>query len=290
MPKTADWLKMTWSKEDYLPAAYYKRLLKKYQIQGREDIETFGDYLASLPTPKYILELGCGTGRGTDVVQKAFPNSKHTLLDLSKTMIAAVKDKYSATESNFVCNDSLAYMAACREKFDFVYSLWSLSHSVHQTMERLLDSGQDFSSIESTIRKFLTQNIQPGGQFYLIHFDSQSDEQRILLKQWARVHPLYADYKEPSQSFKMLTQLLKKMEAEDLLKFEVSRCIGDPIVYESLEEALEVFINFHLEGVLQGYSCINEVIDDMTDYFSSYTGADGRISICPAWYVIKISL
>lgn len=290
MAKSYEWLNITWEKEDYLPAAYYKRLLKRYEIDGKEDVGIFGEYLKGISPPKNTLELGCGTGRATDYMQKAFPNARHTILDLSKTMIATVKEKYGVNNTQYVCDDSLRFMSECKDVYDFVVSLWSFSHSVHQTMERLYDDGKDFSSIKSTLRKFLTTNIEAGGQFYLIHFDSQSDEQRILLKQWSRVHPIYADYAEPSRSFKIITETLKEMTQEGLLRYSVEHFVGDPIPYEDEEEALEIFINFHLEGSLQGYPKMGEVIDEMSEYFSHHVNEDGKIAIRPAWYVIKIDL
>jgi SAM-dependent methyltransferase len=285
-----DWLSIAWDKQDYLPAEYYDRLLKRYARNGREDIELFAEYLADLSTPQSVLELGCGTGRATAVAQRVFPQARHTMLDLSSTMIAAVRSKFPGANSHYVCSDSLEFMRSCTYVYDLVYSLWSFSHSIHQTMERLYDQGRDNSSIATILRKFLINHIRPGGRFYILHFDSQSDEQRILLKQWARVHPIYADYAAPSRSYRLIMNVLEEMAIDGLLRYQLSHVRADPITYADENEALEIFVNFHLEGELRGYQRMDEVISELREYLAGFTEPNGQIAIRPAWYEIKIEL
>lgn len=283
-----EWLNYSWKKEDYLPSAYYDRLLKPYAAGGREDVELFAEYLQTLAPPGQVLEVGCGTGRATAHCHRAFPRAVHTLLDLSETMIAATRSKFPGATTRFICQDSLAYMRDCNSVYDLVYSLWSFSHSVHQTMERLHDEGGDFSSIEEVLRKFLRTNIRPGGSFYLLHFDSQSEEQTILLRQWAKIHPVYADHAAPSQSFRLVTRVLEQMSRQAFLRYQVEHVAGDPIIYSDLESALEIFVNFHLEGELRGAAWIAGALAEISEYLAGFTTAAGSISIRPAWYIIKI--
>ena len=287
------WLQKKWKEENYLPSQYYNKLLKPYIFGGLEDTAVFKNFLETLSACDNALELGCGTGRGSHTFRGEFPKSRFEMLDLSETMINCVKPRFDSSLTSFVCQDSLSYMSHTKNTYDLVFSLWSFSHSIHQTMEKLTDQRKGFESIEGIFETFLRNNIRSGGSFYLIHFDSQSEEQRILLKQWAKIHPLYSAYKEPSHSYKMIEKSLKKLSDQGYLEYDIQHLKGEPITYKNMDEALEIFINFHLEGALQRTNdtdITNSVLEDLRTYFEDRQTTAGEIIIQPGCYIMKATI
>ncbi len=166
---------------------------------------------------------------------------------------------------------------------------WSFSHSIHQTLEQIYDNNSDPCVIDNLIKRFLKVNLKPNGTFYLIHFDSQSEEQSILLKQWAKIHPLYKDHQQESHSFKIIKRTFETVQREGYLDFSIEHLPGKPIIYKTMNEALEVFINFHLEGALQrtkDETIIQSTIEELKEYFSMRQNDKGEIIIQPNCYIM----
>ncbi|KJZ47606.1 hypothetical protein VC34_04365 [Pseudomonas fluorescens] len=151
------WLTYSWKKEDYLPSECYDLPLKPYASGYGMTFRSLRSISSPLPYPGQVLELGCSTGRATAHCCRVFSRAAHTLLDLSKLMIAVTKSIFPGAASRFICQDSLAYMRNRNDVFDLVSSLRRFSHSVHQTMELFPDKGSDFSPIE----EFCASSIAP---------------------------------------------------------------------------------------------------------------------------------
>lgn len=182
------WLRVTARVEDYVEPDYYDRLLKEYAFSGKTDLNLFGEFLAGLNKKAgvNVLELGSGTGRGTEVVLKNISVREMTLVDLSQPMLAKSSERFSKYEHiKYQQSDTLDYLKTTKKSFDLIFSLWSYSHSVYQLIERIgLENG--LREIKRIIMKMFHENMSAGSSLFFIHSDWLSDEQQILVKQWGR--------------------------------------------------------------------------------------------------------
>ncbi|MFH1048567.1 MAG: class I SAM-dependent methyltransferase [Patescibacteria group bacterium] len=272
--------------EEYLEPNYYKQLLKDYSFNGVSDTEYLRDFL-SQKHAKNILELGCGSGRATDIALKVFPNTPITLVDLSERMIAHTKKRFLKIKNiSFIIKDAIFYLRDTTGQYDLVYSLWSFSHSVHHHIHRL---GFEKASmvVYDTLLKFVRKNLIQGGELFIIHFDSLSPEQRILMRQWKRVFREFSDITQQSPSKRMLDKIFLEMDNHNEVALSVQHLLGDPIKYKSLEELLEVFMNFHLESFFNKGKLTLKVLRDITEQVQKYRQNDGSYIINSGCYIYK---
>ncbi len=283
------WL-VTWKHSDYLSPNYYQRLLKPYVFGGRDDLTLFDDFLASLKVkPQKALELGCGSGRGTEVFLKRFPKTRLDVLDLSPQMLEFTHKHFPVQEK--ILSDTFNYLSETKEKYDFVFSLWSFSHSLHQHLETATDLERGKSKLSDVLKNFIVLNLEKDGDFFIIHFDSQSDEQKILMKQWAKTSPVYDVGKQQSLSLQVIERTLNDLQQAGIVSFSITHFVGEPIVYDDINLALETFLNFHLEGCLNNRpeKEITSIIDELSGYFNRFLDPKtGKISIKPGCFIIKI--
>jgi SAM-dependent methyltransferase len=280
------WLLKTNSIEEYLPPEYYSYLLKGYSFNGRMDT-IFPKSFIQNATPGTVLELGCGGGRVSEVMMRALPEAHFTLTDLSERMIAYSKVRFSKKSNvSFVVTDSIDFLSNVEQKYDFVYSLWSFSHSSHLHIHRL---GYERAAkhIRRIMKHFIRNNLSQGAKFFLMHFDSMSDEQRILMRQWKRVYPEFSDISQQSPSKRILDSILIDMDNRNEIVLRVEHNVGDPIIYESQSELLEIFMNFHLETFFNDRPQLKTVIEDLKRQSLKYRRADGTYVICPGCYIYK---
>ncbi|MFH1188932.1 MAG: methyltransferase domain-containing protein [bacterium] len=276
------WLKHTNSVEEYLPPEYYKRLLRPYTFGGISDLQLLEDFLKD-KNASSILELGCGSGRASDVVVRLISQATYTFSDLSERMLGAAK-KHLPNQSSFVVSDAVKFMADTVEQYDLVYTLWSFSHSTHQHVHCLgiEKAGQYISSV---IKKFIRKNIRPNGSFFLIHFDSLSDEQRILMRQWKRVFPAFANTEQQSPSKQIIDRALLDLDNEGVITLSLNHLCGDSITYASENDVLETFMNFHLETYFNTLPIVADVVEDIRSQAEKYRNVDGSYSIALGCYV-----
>jgi len=283
------WLKVATTLEDYIAPDYYDVLLKDYIFQGKEDfrhlIEFIKERVVSNPV---VLELGCGTGRVAEEVLKSFKVARLDLVDLSPKMIRFSKEKFKKIKNiEFYQKDSLEYLEKTEEKYDLVYSLWSFSHSVYQHIEKSSPLIKVQERLNLVLGKTFKENLNGEGSFFLIHSDWLSEEQSVLIKQWARKDKPIAEVGVQGPSKIWIESGLKKLEHEGVIRSEIVHYIGEPIVYDSVEKALEVFINFHLESYFNLSEKIMDIIPDLEDYFKGFTSKDGEVSIRPGCFIFK---
>jgi len=92
------WLNISNSVEEYVTPKYYNKLLKDYIFSNKLDLELFEDYLKtnSKKNNLNILELGCGTGRATEIILDYFSkdNFDLKLVDLSQKMLNFCRNKF----------------------------------------------------------------------------------------------------------------------------------------------------------------------------------------------------
>jgi SAM-dependent methyltransferase len=233
--------------------------------------------------PLKVLELGCGSGRVSDTAVSTIPTAYYTFSDLSKRMLEAAKH-HLPKNSHFVISDAIEYMENTKDMYELVYTLWSFSHSTHQHIHRLgIEKAETY--ISSVIKKFIRENIVNGGSFFLIHFDSLSQEQSILMRQWKRVFPAFANIEKQSPSKQIIDKTLLELDTKGKITLSINHLQGDAIYYKSEEEVLEIFMNFHLETYFNNSPHTKSVIDDIRRQIAKYRNADGTYNIKPGCYV-----
>ena len=276
------WLKHTNSVEEYLPPEYYKQLLRPYMFSEASDLQLLKKFLKNKEASN-ILELGCGSGRASSIAVSLIPRAIYTFSDLSERMLETAK-KNLPPESSFVIADAIEFMEKTEEQYDLVYTLWSFSHSTHQHIHRLgVERAKQY--ISSVIKKFIKENMKSGGLFFLVHFDSLSDEQRILMSQWKRIFSIFANIEHQSPSKQIIDQTLLDLDNEGLITLSINHMRGDPITYASENDMLETFMNFHLETYFNTSPIVADVVEDIRSQAERYKNMDGSYAITPGCYV-----
>ena len=276
------WLKYTNTVEDYLPPEYYKKLLRPYTFGGISDLQLFENFLKDKHASN-ILELGCGSGRASNIAVRLIPWASYTFSDLSERMLSAAKE-HLPIQSTFIVSDAIEFMETTTKQYDLVYTLWSFSHSTHQHLHRLgIEKTKKY--LYSVIRKFIRENMTSRSSFFLIHFDSLSEEQKILMSQWKRIFPAFADITQQSPSKQIIDQILLDLDNEGVITLSINHMRGDPIVYQSENDMLETFMNFHLETYFNTTPLATNVIEDIKFQAEKYKKTDGSYMITPGCYV-----
>jgi len=280
--KQYPWLAKVNTVEDYLPPEYYQHLLKPYTFGGVSDISLLEKFLCN-KKPSKVLELGCGSGRASGTAVSTIPTADYTFSDLSERMLEAAK-QHLPKNSSFIVSDAVEYMENAKDVYELVYTLWSFSHSTHQHIHRLgIEKAEDY--ISSVMKKFIRENIVKDGSFFLIHFDSFSQEQSILMRQWKRVFPAFANIEEQSPSKQIIDKTLLELDTKGEITLSITHLKGDAIHYKSEDELLETFMNFHLETYFNNSPLTESVIDDIKGQISKYRNEDGSYDITPGCYV-----
>jgi hypothetical protein len=157
-----------------------------------------------------------------------------------------------------------------------------------------LEKGRQY--IQGVLEKMVQSNMKSGSRFYLIHFDSLSDEQKILLQQWRKVFPIYSRTEQQSPSKLLLDEVFGYLAKKGSILYEQKHYIGDTIEYADLNEALEVFMNFHLESYFNTSDLLPGVVQELSDYFRSFMDpgrrfgeVNGKIRIKPGCFVYEIT-
>lgn len=276
------WLAKVNTVVDYLPPEYYQHLLKPYTFGGVSDLSLLEKFLYNKNFSK-VLELGCGSGRASGTVVSTIPTADYTFSDLSKRMLEAAR-QYLPKNSSFIVSDAVEYMENTKDMYDLVYTLWSFSHSTHQHIHRLgIEKAGDYISF--VIKKFIRENIVKDGSLFLIHFDSLSQEQSILMRQWKRVFTAFANIKEQSPSKQIIDKTLLELDTKGEITLSINHLKGGAIHYKSEDEVLETFMNFHLETYFNNLPLTESVIDDIKGQISKYRNEDGSYDITPGCYV-----
>jgi SAM-dependent methyltransferase len=287
------WLKVTTTIEDYVAPKYYDQLLKDYIFSGKTDLQLFEEHLEIIPNKDFlnVLELGCGSGRATSVFLNHFGDKKNSLrmVDLSDRMLYFCHKKFSKFKNiDFIKSDSVDFLKKDSNVYDAIFSLWSFSHSTHQVLTRDgLDNGKKY--IQYVIQKIIEKNMKKGSSFFLIHFDSMSDEQKILMQQWKKIYPIYSDTNVQSPSKLLIDETLRSLEKRGVIKLELTHYIGYEIIYSSIEEALEIFLNFHMESYFNENPLLPQVIDELVSYFKNFTDKKGFIKIKPRCFIYIVT-
>lgn len=292
--KKYPWLKYySENVSDYIHPDYYDNLLKDYIFEGLTDLEHFRNCLNVISKNgklNNILELGCGSGRATKVLISSIEDfGSLELIDLSPDMISHSKRRFSSDNRvSLFTEDSIEFLERTNIKYDFVFSLWSFSHSLHSHLEK---SGIKEGSlyIGNVLIEFLKKKLNKGARFFIIHFDSLSDEQRIVKRQEAKTSIVYEDkLNKQSYSKEIIDDVLRKLSKEKEIEFRCTHYKGREIVYESIDKALEVFMNFHMETYFNRDDNVENVIEEIKEDFKPHTKDNGEVHISPGCFIYEI--
>lgn len=291
-----NWLKLVNNKKsgNYLLPKYYNKILKDYIFEGKTDLQIFSNYLKdnfAETNNLDILELGGGSGRSTRVFLERY-NDWHSfeILDLSKEMIKFSKKQFFGKNIKFIKNDTINYLLSSKNKYDFVFSLWNLSHSIHQ---QILSKGifPGSAYVTQALSKFLSKNLKPGGVFFIIHYDTLSEEQKIVVPQrlelWKDVFSGY-DITKQSPSKQLIDETISTLTKDGIITVKIRHLKGAPIKYNSLDEAVEIFMNFHMEGIFNNDKNVKLIIKNLMTRIKKYQkGDDFFISPGCFLYIIR---
>lgn len=278
--------------EDYVEPNDYGRLLKPYGSKEKDDLGLFQDFIqnvvASRESLGKVLELGCGPGRSTQAFLEAATTPDLRLLDLSPRMLAFSKRRFAEQPNiSFIESDTISHLETSDELYDLIYSLWSFSHSVHQI---LIKSGLEEGGkrVKAALRRTIVEMMKPGAGFFVIHVDSKSDEQTILFRQWAKLFPIFKDEVNQTPSKQMFDEVLGELQAEGVIDLEVDHHELEAIEYESIDELLDIFLNFHLESHFNSDDDVDATIQEITEYAQQFKTSDGKYAIKPGCFIYKV--
>jgi SAM-dependent methyltransferase len=282
------WLRHRHEGDLYLPPEAYHRLLKPYIFDGISDLGHFRQFLGEVTIPgnQVILELGPGTGRATDVLLERLRPRRLDLLDQSPRMISFLRNKYSDLSFlRFIESDVVDYFQRPHVAYDLIFSMWSLSHAIHQNfMQYGTKKGRDLTL--NALANMFQGSLSVGGLFYLMHFDPLSDEQRMIIRQRQKVFPfLAAPGQSPSKQ--LIDEVLEGLRRDGVMTWSCKHYAGSPIIYNNLDEALETIMNFHMEAVLNWSGQVRDVLSELTGDLRTHMCQDGTISVRPGCFIYK---
>ncbi|MDB5245218.1 MAG: ubiE/COQ5 methyltransferase family protein [Parcubacteria group bacterium] len=293
----SDWRVMRFGSE-YLAPKYYDRILKKYATYDGlyEDLDLLTNFLNDCPSDGSTLELGCGSGRATRVITAANHYRDLTVTDLSKQMLNFVQEQEGSKISEYEQSDHIEFLQGTKKEFNTVISLWSLAHSIFPWY---LKHGQGaFNLIEGILTDFFVKNLKRDGAVFIIQTDGASEEQKLIKQSWflgdgiLNKDRLQSEYYHEFQSpsIRILDSVFAALTASqvfDPTDTKVIRILGNEIEYESLDEALEIFMNFHLEGEFNGTEAFAIVYDFLKSEFEKIIEIKGKLSIGTGFWVYQ---
>jgi hypothetical protein len=281
------WLQVHISATEYLGPEYYQRLLKPYVFGGKTDLDILREWLesehASLGSG-HALEIGPGPGRATSVFLNTIRDRNLHLVDLSQQMIIFCKNLFKQEQRlTYIRSDAIDFLRNNTTQFSLGFSLWSFSHSIHRAIQ-MFGRVAGEALADEALRALFQSALQPGARFMLIHFDPHSPEQRISLRQRSKLQPyLTAAADVPSRM--VLNKVTDDLVRRGLVSVDVRHLVGEPIRYESMNEALEIFMNLHMEGMFNDHPLLPEVMAELTSDLSEYRDESGAITVGVGCYV-----
>ena len=78
------------------------------------------------------------------------------------------------------------------------------------------------------------------------------------------------------------------MRDEGVIKLKVNHFVGEAITYSSISEALEIFLNFHMETYFNKSPMLPIVIQELEEYFKKFIDKDGKIQIKPGCFTYEV--
>lgn len=119
---------------------FFDERVNGYDQHMADNLEGFAEFYKNIaiPFPKTdksidILDIGAGTGLELDFIFEKAPNAKVTAVDLSKSMLNRLIEKYKTYSSQIVTIEASYVTLDLNERcYDFVVSVMSLHHLLPQ--------------------------------------------------------------------------------------------------------------------------------------------------------------
>lgn len=255
--KTPKWL--TKRPDIFDDPSYYLRLLPPYSFEGETDESLLENWLRNQTNKrnkfKVAIDLGCGTGRGTIILAKYAKkviavDINQRMLNFAKTVlkeyrnVELIKDEMFNFISRMVITNFI-------KKVDLLLFFWSIFYPLNFEFVEIspnfeIKLKEPRKALKSCYEKLKTLffNIEKGCKVVIFHYRTDTDEQKIAHKYWKRLFPF--PFGTPSPSRYVLKKFLK--ENSDILQYKWSEVDGK-VIFDNLDNALEVFMNFHFHGI-----------------------------------------
>ena len=167
-----EWLAATMDQKLEEMAEFFAARLDGYEEHMGVWAEAYKAFPKYLPKDcRKILDLGCGTGLELDEIWKMYPDLSVTGIDLSKDMLAYLKNKHPDKDLTVICADYFQHDLG-KEVWDAAVSFESLHH---------------FLIPEKTgLYRKLYESLKPGGIFLLGDYIACcQEEEEVLMEVWA---------------------------------------------------------------------------------------------------------
>jgi hypothetical protein len=109
------------------------------------------------------------------------------------------------------------------------------------------------------------------------------------MQQWKKVYPIYNDTNVQSPSKLLIDETLQSLEKQELIRLESIHYKGHEITYSSIEEVLEIFLNFHMESYFNESPLLPQVIEELMSYFKNFTDKNSIIKIKPGCFIYIVT-
>lgn len=186
---------------------FYDSISKSYTEAIRRCVPEYEEMLKSLfiylePnfSPKRILELGCGTGNLTQLVQLKFPNSAITAVDISAECINECKSRIPSSNVEFVKSD-FKEIDFPNNHFDLMVSSISIHH-LKDSEKEILFKKLYLCQAPNGVLSFCDQFSSESTSIYLKHIErwkSFAIKQGVSADEWEMwmKHQQDHDYHSP---------------------------------------------------------------------------------------------
>ena len=248
-----------WEKGNcYKNREYYIQLLPKYLWGGVSDIEYLDmklhEFLKS--STNNTLEFGAGSGRGTKILQKYTRNI--TAVEINPHMLSSFECK---TDKITLINENMNSFINKRplDGYDLIFSFWG-----------------PYPNSRST--NILLNKILPKTKGIFFHAHRGAYEQKLI----RQVLQKYNDYaynpnKDTSIKEDSFRNVIETHHKQGLLEYQVEEVLGKS-QFESLDAAIESFLNFHLTGIFEKQVYL-KVYAFLKDCLREHTLPSGKVSI-----------
>jgi SAM-dependent methyltransferase len=187
--------------EGYRFADVYDDMLPPHYYDGQEDIHLFVPKLRSrfgAPARSLrVLDIGCGPGRMTSALAP-YAAELHGA-DKSAGMIEQFRTRFPQARTTCADTEMLVdqlHTFGEEGTYDLIGAFWSLSYPLLECFEETTEDGViqvgDIHTGLHRASKIIDQLVgllAPGGSLFLLFFDADSAEQRLVTALWERVAP-----------------------------------------------------------------------------------------------------
>lgn len=135
-------------------ADFFDNRAEGYENHMRGCVNDFSEFYKTISNPildtdkpLLILDLGCGTGLEIEDIYKKAPNASLVCVDVSKEMLAKLKEKYSALNKtiNLIKKSYLTFKYK-PNKYDFIVSVMTMHHFEYDVKLKL------YSAIRNSLK------------------------------------------------------------------------------------------------------------------------------------------